>query len=486
LGSPSRPRAKAALGLVLALALGAASCSLTRSSVDSCRTNADCRAAFGAAQICGEGGLCQPADPSPRCTSTFPVDLLTRPESYPNAFIVGALMDRSVETQGAREDAIRLAATQVNEERGLDGRLFGVVFCDIAENAEYDSAKRTDAAVASARHLVEVLGVPAIVGPSSSADALAVFDAVEASGALVISPSATSPALTGYHVKEPTADNPGRLWRTAVPDTLQGTAIVQYVRESFSTVRELALVQERGAYGDALGEVVKAGFETEGRVVRTYSYETSSQRDLAIVEGGADPATVVLFVSSQTSDAIGFLNAANSLRSYDTKTLFLTDSAANRDLLTGAVGARDLFPRVVGSRPAVPEGPVFELFRTSFSAAFQRDPSAFSFVPHAYDAAWLVFYGIAWAQQQDGAVSGSGIARGLRQVSAPGEAMAVSPANWGRVVEAFAAGSPVNVRGASGELDFDPVTEQTSGRISIWRIADDGSEIESITTLDPP
>jgi len=89
-------------------------------------------------------------------------------------------------------DANATTATQVNEAKGVDGRLFGIVFCDVAESATYDSAKRTDAAVASALYLADVVGVSAIVGPSSSTDALAVFNAVKAAeaqqGPLVVVP----------------------------------------------------------------------------------------------------------------------------------------------------------------------------------------------------------------------------------------------------------------------------------------------------------
>jgi hypothetical protein len=38
------------------------------------------------------------------------------------------------------------------------------------------------------------------------------------------------------------------------------------------------------------------------------------------------------------------------------------------------------------------------------------------------------------------------------------------------VVEKFRSGTAVNVHGASGELDYDPVTEETSGDIELWHI----------------
>lgn len=462
------------------------SCSLTRDDVAPCKKNADCRSTFGAGLVCASSGLCERAPPAPRCTTTFPPDLLTRPESYDGVITIGALMDRSVETQRGREDAIRLAATQVNEERGLDGRPFGVVFCDVAEDPQYDSLKRTDAAVASARYLADVLGVPAIVGPSASGDTIAVFDAIEDQGVLVISPAASSPELTRHDVEAATDDAPGLLWRTAAPDTLQGAAIARHLTTSFPDATSVVVVNEKGAYGTALADVFTAAFQKDGRSVRALPYETASQRDAAIIEAASAPAPpFVLFFSSQTADAIAFLNAAQSLASYEKISLFLTDSAANTDLLNGAAGALALFPRVVGSRPAVPQGPTFELFKTSYSAAFKKDPGGLAFVPHAYDAAWLVFYGAAWALRHEKVITGTGIARGLRKISAPVPEIAVTPANWTKISDALGAGTPVNVVGASGNLDFDPVTEETTGLVNIWKISKDGKSIESSTTIDP-
>lgn len=194
----------------------------------------------------------------------------------------------------------------------------------------------------------------------------------------------------------------------------------------------------------------------------------------------------VIFVSSQTKDAIDFLNAAKTLTSYADVELFLTDSAANGDLLTGAAGAASVFPRVIGSRPSVPAGPTYDLFKTSFSATFHEDPALLSFVPHTYDAAWLVFYGTAWSARHEGRVFGTGIARGLRHLSDLGKAeVQVAPATWNDVASQLGAGQAVNVVGASGSLDYDAKTEETTGRIDIWAIAPDGRSITTVTTIDP-
>ncbi|HEY8073244.1 MAG TPA: hypothetical protein VIF62_04025, partial [Labilithrix sp.] len=115
---------------------------------------------------------------------------------------------------------------------------------------------------------------------------------------------------------------------------------------------------------------------------------------------------------------------------------------------------------------------------------FKSDPDEFTFVAHAYDAAWLVFYGAAWAVGHDHALSGTPIARGLRHLSA-GADVEVAPANWKQIRDALAGGQSVNLTGASGSLDYDPATEETTGLVDIWKISSDGTQIQTVTTIDP-
>lgn len=469
-----------ALGLLAMLA----SCTLTRKDTAECTTNAECRTAFGAGFTCG-GGFCGKGAPNPRCSQTYPEDLLTRPESYPGIITIGSIMDRSVDTQKDREAAIRLATIQVNDAKGLDGHLFGVVQCDAAANSQYDSLKRADAAVADARYLADVLGVPAIVGPSASGDASAVLDALKGTGVLVVSPSASSPDLTKKDQPNPTDDQPGLFWRTVPPDTLQGKAISRYLVKSAPDAKSVVVIDEKGPYGSALAEVFTSEFQKAGRTVKASEFQNQNERDAAIATAPTAPAPAfVLFFSSQTPDAVAFLNSASRLASYDAVQLFLTDSAANTDLLTGVTETK-IFPRVTGSRPALPTGPTFDLFKTSYSAAFKKDPSALGFAPQAYDATWMVFYGSAYALRREGALSGIGISRGLRKIATTGPEVPIMPANWSKIADAIGAGTPVNLDGASGKLDYDPGTRETSSPVEIWKVSADHQAIETVTQIDP-
>ncbi len=470
--------------LALAALFAAAGCTVTGPSRDSCSDAAQCRAAFGAGSVCTADGYCAPAPRSARCLETYPEDLFNRPERYPSAALVGVLSDNSVETQIARSQAIRLVATQLGDKGGLDGKTLGLVFCDIAQKNAYDPLTRNEAAVASAKYLVSTLGVPAIVGPSSSPDTLSVFAALQGTQTLVISPAATSSLLGEVDTQDPTDDAPGLLWRTAPPDTVQGEAIARFFAKQSPPVSGAWVIHEAGAYGESLANVFSVEYQKSGGVATIRAFASATERDTAVIEAGDSAAPWVLFLSSQTADSSAFLNAAAALSGYGTKNVFLADAAANSDLLGNTTAATSIYPRVRGSRPGLPSGNVYEQFRASFNAAYSTDAADFSFVSHAYDAAWLVFLGASRSLKQEGSLTGRGIARGLRRIVPTGTAVPLLPPRFTDLAAALGDGQTVNVIGASGSLDFDPDTEETSGPIDIWRISSDGSSIEIVET-DP-
>ena len=88
-----------------------------------------------------------------------------------------------------RQRAFELAVTHLNESGGVFGRL--------VETSVGDTALDPGTAVAEARRLIQDEGVHALVGPSTSANALPVAERVAGPARVpLISPSATSPRLT--------------------------------------------------------------------------------------------------------------------------------------------------------------------------------------------------------------------------------------------------------------------------------------------------
>jgi len=463
------------LGWVLALSL-LGSCSLTRADREACQSHADCRQAFGFGFACGDAGLCRPVPMHPRCQSTYPADL--RAEGFGDAFVVGSIIDSTVDTHIARQNAVRLAFTEVRDLGGLDGREVGLVFCTNAVEPRLDDLTQTEASAAVAAFLEDELGVPVILGPPSSDAARAAYEATDE--ALLISPSASSSALTMLE-GDATDEAPGRLWRTVAPDALQARVIADDL--DMRGVTSVAVIAQDGAYGTGLADELEAAF---GGTVERFTFDSASARNAAATDAGASGAEEVLFFGSQTSDVTAFVLFADSFAGYADKNLFLSDSAANRDFLRDASAASGLFDRIRGTRPAAPEGIVFDAFVSAYAAEnMGANAELFSFTAHAYDAAWVALLGATWATlQADGALTPENVARGMRMLSS-GPPFDLRSSNYDDIAERFRLGESVDVRGASGDLDYDPTTEETRAPVQVWRIAASGDDIEGLYVVTP-
>jgi branched-chain amino acid transport system substrate-binding protein len=469
----------------LAFVLLVGACSATRFDQTPCQEHAECRQAFGFGSVCTSEGLCDQANLSARCNTTYPEDLFTRPARYREAIVLGALMDHSSAAHLVREKAVRLAIKEVGESGGLEGRPVGLIMCNTAQDSRIDTRDRTAASVAAGEYLASTLGTPAIIGPSASSDVQKVWETVRPSGTVMLSPAASSAALTALEPVS-TDQRPGLLWRMAPPDSLQGRVIAEDMLAR--NVRQVAVVRENGAYGEGLAEVFAARFAEGGGTVQVLPVGSDAQIGSVAAQAveGRQGAQEVLFISSQQDWVIRFLNAIGGLPSYGSERLFLTDAAANLSVFSGAATAAALFPRIRGTRPA-PRGLddyVYATFLASYKAEYAgEDPAAAAFSAHAYDATWLALYGAAWSLLREGAVTGTGISRGLRHVSA-GPPTRIVPPSWPAVVSAFRRGGEVNVSGASGELDFDPVTRDASAPIEVWTVSSAAGQL-SIDRADP-
>lgn len=456
------------------------------SDVVSCASNLDCREMNGWGSVCA-AGTCAALSPHPRCELTFPTDLYERLEDF--SLIAGNLMDRSLDTHVARENAARLAFSQANDSGGLNDQSVGIVFCTIEESSDFDQLLRSDAAVEAATWLSDSLGVSAIVGPAASGDTQAVFEALRSFDTLIISPSATSPALTRLDGSEPTDANPGLLWRTAPPDTLQGQVLAEDIFAS--GVTEVVAVVEQGSYGEGLLQSFATAFVALGGTSPTatallYPANNDGQRSERLASAGTASQTSVLFISSQTTDGVAAVSVAASSPAYVGKSVWLTDSAGTSEVAMSATNVLD--GRIRGTRPAPISGFVYDAFLAAFSSAYPgMNAQDFTFTAQAYDAAWLVLYGAAFAILGEGELSGTNIARGLRRISS-GEATNLVSSQWGNARTAFRAGQTLDVAGASGSLDYNPTTEETTSDIEVWTISfcDDAPGIVAVASPGSP
>lgn len=465
----SRP---AALLAVFASALGCTAVS----EVDyaPCTSSGACRQAFGLGYVCGEAGLCEKAEALERCDDVYPTDLLDRPDKYRDAVVLGSLFDHTAKT-GDRilVNAATLAVMEANMTGLAEGRSYAIVHCDYQEDPALDELSAEEAAIAGATYLVDTLGVPAIIGPGTSGLAEAVYRELaeprHEERTLIVSPSATSPSLTDID-----GDRPGLFWRTAPPDSVLGAKLAQYMEDE--AVSQAVVVYEGNTYGKGLAIELQKNF---GGTLKLDEYQVASEIPGKVVSiAGANPspsAFAVVFIASDVAHVTSFLNAAGANAFYEGPEvkIFFGDAAFNKDVITETASkAAKLYPNIRGVFPGAPSGPVYDLFRSTYNAnpAFPEDAMEASYSAHTYDATWLAIYGSAWSfYQHDKAILGRHMAEGLTKISA-GDSYDVVSTTWNAIKTAFKGGRSIDIVGASGELDYDPATEETTAPVIRWTI----------------
>jgi ABC-type branched-subunit amino acid transport system substrate-binding protein len=470
-------------------AVAAATAALTvacsvASKVDftSCSASSECRSAFGLGWVCGDAGLCEEVALDARCKTVFPKDLFTNAEDYPDAIIFGSLFDHNT----ANGDLIlvnsaNLAIKEANASGLTAGRSFGMVHCDYQENEDIDKKTSDVAAVDGAKFLVDQIGVSAIVGPGTSGLAELVFKELQlpshAPQALMISPSATSPSLTDIDVRD--GDKPGLFWRSAPSDSVLSQVLAERMVTAGITTAYVIFADD--SYSSGLANALDKNFEP---TLERVGFSDASGIVPAVINVSEKPSgagVAVVFIGADVDQVVTFLNSAATYPFYDDVDIFLGDAAYNTDVIVQTQNlAAKMYPRIRGVFPGSPEGSVYNNFNANYAAAYPgEDPKDASYSPYTYDAAWLAIYGAAWAEYQRDSFNGIDLAFGLQQVTSPtGIAVDLEAGSWNTVKREFKAGNGININGASGALDYDPVTEETSATVIFWKInaAQDGFE----------
>jgi ABC-type branched-subunit amino acid transport system substrate-binding protein len=451
-------------------------------SLGSCTSSIECRETLGLGWACGDDSLCYEPGPHPRCISE-PATILSDPSAHTGDLIIGSIFDQDQFLIMVR--AARLAVIQVNDRDGLGGQPVGIIECTNEESATFDALTPEDATAEVGRYMVEQYGVPVIIGPATSGRSEVAYNVLSPLGAVVISPSATSPALTAIDGLTSTDAAPGLFWRTAPPDSLQGRVISQQMIDVLGATK-VAVINQTGAYGEGLAEVFLENFVGDGRTADSFPF--SNTTDLAThtaAVGATSGYDQVLFITSLSSDVVDFLNAAAGIAGFEDLGIFLTDGARDTQVLVQTAGTADgLYPNVRGTVPAILRGLVYDVFDANYKAVFAgEDPADFGFSAHAWDASWLALLGAAWADAQEDGLTGINIARGLRHISS-GPDLDLGPTDWTTIRATFESGSSVDVSGASGALNYDPDSGETTAPIFVWRINDAGDDFEDIDCVD--
>jgi len=315
------------------------------------------------------------------------------------------------------------------KEASDSGKLLGgeTITSVRADSTCVDSA----AATAAAERLITSDGVVAIMGADCSGVTTAILTSVAvANGVAMVSPSATSPALS-------TVEDKGLFFRTAPSDARQGQVMSDVLSDM--GIKTVAITYTNNDYGKGLSDAFSASFTAAGgKVAITVPHE----------DGKADYSAEVGTLSAVDADMLavlgyidqggrGIIQAAIDADAYDK---FVLGDGMIGDALVEAFG-EDL-SGAVGTLPGSEgEGPDTFLATAKAGGVDGDGP----FRGESYDAAAL----IVLAMQAAGSADKAGIAANIMSVAnAPGEKILAG--ELGKALEILASGGEVDYQGATG------------------------------------
>ena len=356
-------------------------------------------------------------------------------------------------------NAAELAVNEINAGGGVNGQPIELV--------QGDSATSPQQAVEEARRLIDLEGVPAIVGPAGSGEALPVVESVAGpAGVLVISPSATSPALT-------VANDDDFFFRTTISDAAQGVVMADLAREQ--GYQSACILYINNAYGQGLNDAFSERFmSTGGTITAQVPHEqeqASYSSELAsCTEGDPDVLIAIAYPES------GGVFLRELVEAGDAPSVIFSDGLKTPDLFADL--GWDAFEGAFGTAAGAPESDTGAAFNAAWDAAYGELPPL-PYLKEVYDAVYLIALA---AEKADSADAGA-IRDALREVaSEPGTVASPGTEGWQAAVAGIAAGEDVNYEGAVGPVDLDENGDVSKGTIVVWMI--EGGEILDTESRD--
>ncbi|MCO6186029.1 ABC transporter substrate-binding protein [Rhizobium sp. L1K21] len=285
------------------------------------------------------------------------------------------------------------------------------------------------AATASAERLVSSDKVNAIVGAMCSGATTAVLQNVAlANGVVMISPSATSPALS-------TIEDNGLFFRTAPSDARQGEVLADILSDK--GVKEAALTYTNNDYGKGLADSIKSAFEAKGGKITISAAHEDGKGDYGaeVASLASAGGEVLIVVGYLDQGGKGIIQGALDAGAFDT---FVLPDGMIGDSLAEAIGP-DL-DGSYGERPGTDSNGA-DLFAKEIEAAGGK---VGPYGAEAYDAAALIML----AMQAAGSSESAKLKEKVTDVAnAPGEK--ILPGELAKGLKLIAEGKDIDYVGAS-------------------------------------
>jgi branched-chain amino acid transport system substrate-binding protein len=294
-----------------------------------------------------------------------------------------------------------------------------------ADSTCIDSA----AATAAAERLVTSDKVNAIVGADCSGVTGAVLQNVaRANGIVMISPSATSPALS-------TAEDDGLFFRTSPSDAREGQVMTDILMEE--GIKSVALTYTNNDYGKGLADAFISSFEAAGGSITVNISHEDGKADYSSEVGTLASAGGDILVVAGYLDQGGRGIIEGSLDSGAWDRFVLPGGMIGDNILTIGDGLNGSFGQIAGT-----DGAGMQTFSAMATEAGFDGTSPYT--PESYDAAALIMF----AMQAAGSSASADIKDHIFDVAnAPGEQ--IFPGELAKGLQILKDGGEIDYVGAS-------------------------------------
>ena len=286
------------------------------------------------------------------------------------------------------------------------------------------------AATTAAERLVTSDGVKALVGPDCSGVTGAVLANVAVpNGLVLVSPSATSPALS-------TAEDKDLFFRTAPSDARQGEVMAEVLNDQGIT--SAALTYTNNDYGKGLADSIEEAFTAnDGELTISAAHEDGkadySSEVASLASAGGDALIVVGYLDQGGK---GIMQAALDTGAFDT--FALLDGMIGSSL-TNALGSD--IDGSFGTVPGTDSPGAKKMAELAEAGGFASDSP---YVGESYDAAALVMLAMQAAESVE---SGDFAGEIIDLANAPGEQ--IFPGELAKALEIIADGGDIDYEGAT-------------------------------------
>ena len=277
-------------------------------------------------------------------------------------------------------NAAKLVVEQVNAKGGIDGKM--------VELLVEDDVCKPEVATNTATKLVSD-GVHVVIGHICSGATKAALPIYTSAGVVVMSPSATNPALTQ------SGEYPN-FYRTIASDDAQARTEVDFALNVLGLTK-IAVIHDKGDYGKGLAEFAKQFLEESGKAEVTL-FE-------GVTPGAVDYSAVVQKIKHSGAEAVIFggyhpeaSKIITQMRKKRLKTLFISDDGVKDDTFIKVAGKYAEGVYATGPKDTS-SNPLSQQAVEEHKAKFGTDPGAF--YENAYSAALALLNAVDQADSTD-------------------------------------------------------------------------------------